>query len=52
MTKSTALQYENRMGDVYYLQEGKTRTGKPRYYANQEANGNAPGRHAGRLRVP
>jgi hypothetical protein len=39
MTQSTALQYENRMGDVYYLQEGKTRTGKPRYYATKKPTG-------------
>jgi hypothetical protein len=39
MTKPTALQYENRMGDVYYLQEGKTRTGKPKYYAGKKLTG-------------
>jgi hypothetical protein len=39
MTKSTALPYENRMGDVYYLQEGKTRTGKPNYYAGRKLTG-------------
>jgi hypothetical protein len=39
MTKSTALPYENRMGDVYYLQEGRTRTGKPNYYAARKLTG-------------
>jgi hypothetical protein len=39
MTQSTALQYENRMGDVYYLQEGKTRTGKPTYYTGRKIKG-------------
>jgi hypothetical protein len=39
MTTSTALQHENRMGDVYYLQEGKTRTGKPNYYAGRKLTG-------------
>ena len=27
-----ALAYTNRMGDTYYLHEGKTKTGKPRYF--------------------
>jgi hypothetical protein len=26
------LQYTNRLGDVYFLQAGKTKTGKPKYY--------------------
>jgi hypothetical protein len=39
MTKSTALQYENRTGEVYYLQEGKTRTGKPNYYTSRKLTG-------------
>jgi hypothetical protein len=39
MTKATALPYENRMGDVYYLQEGKTRTGKPKYYTGRKLTG-------------
>ncbi len=39
MTNSIALPYENRMGDVYYLQEGKTRTGKPKYYAGRKLTG-------------
>ncbi len=39
MTKPTTLEYENRMGDVYYLQEGKTRTGKPKYYTGRKLTG-------------
>jgi len=39
MIESTALQYENRMGEVYYLQEGKTRTGKPKYYTGRKLTG-------------
>jgi hypothetical protein len=39
MTAATALQHENRMGQVYYLQEGKTRTGKPKYYAAKKVTG-------------
>jgi hypothetical protein len=27
-----ALEYTNRKGDIYFLQEGKTKTGKPKYY--------------------
>ena len=27
-----AMEYVNRKGDTYYLQQGKTKTGKPRYY--------------------
>ena len=27
------------MGDVYYLQEGKTRTGKPKYYTGRKLTG-------------
>lgn len=26
------MAYTNRMGDTYYLHEGKTKTGKPRYF--------------------
>jgi len=39
MKTPTALQYVNRMGDVYYLQEGKTRTGKPKYYTGRKLSG-------------
>lgn len=34
------LEYENRMGHIYYLHEGKTRTGKPRYYVSRSLEGN------------
>jgi hypothetical protein len=34
------LEYENRMGHVYYVHEGKTRTGKPRYYVSRNLEGN------------
>ena len=27
-----AMEYINRKGDTYYLQQGKTKTGKPKYY--------------------
>lgn len=27
-----AMEYVNRKGDTYYLQQGKTKTGKPKYY--------------------
>lgn len=30
---STALSYTNRVGATYYLHEGKTKTGRPRYFA-------------------
>jgi len=39
MKKTTALQYENRMGVLYYLQEGKTSTGKPKYYTARKLTG-------------
>jgi hypothetical protein len=39
MTTSTALRHENRRGEVYYLQEGKTRSGKPKYYAGKKLTG-------------
>ncbi|MDR3635452.1 MAG: hypothetical protein P4L84_16725 [Isosphaeraceae bacterium] len=39
MTTPKAFPYENRMGDVYYLQEGKTPTGKPKYYAGRKLSG-------------
>jgi len=29
----TALSYRNRLGGTFYLHEGKTKTGKPRYFA-------------------
>jgi hypothetical protein len=35
------LQYENRRGKTYYLQEGKTPKGKPKYYMGQRITGTA-----------
>ena len=34
-------QHRNRRGDVYLLQAGKTRTGKPRYYFGRKLTGDA-----------
>lgn len=34
-----AVQYTNRKGDVYILQAGKTKTGKPRYWCGQKLTG-------------
>ncbi len=34
-----ALEYTNRKGDVYILQSGKTKTGKPRYWCGQKLTG-------------
>jgi len=34
-----ALQHTNRKGDVYILQAGKTKTGKPRYWCGQKLTG-------------
>ena len=34
-----ALEYKNRNGDVYYLQAGRTRTGKPKYYLGRQLTG-------------
>jgi hypothetical protein len=39
MRDKTALEYVNRRGDPYYLQEGRTRTGKPKYYASRKLTG-------------
>jgi len=36
-----ALEYTNRRGDIYFLQEGKTRTGKPNYYMGRKITGTA-----------
>jgi hypothetical protein len=33
------LQYTNRVGKTYYLSEGKTKTGKPRYFFSSQQNG-------------
>jgi hypothetical protein len=35
------LQHTNRRGLIYYLQEGKTKTGKPKYYMGQKITGTA-----------
>lgn len=35
-----ALQHKNRLGDVYFLQAGKTNTGKPKYYFAKKETGN------------
>ncbi len=37
--KLGALEYKNRRGDVYYLQQCKTRTGKPKYYVGKKLTG-------------
>jgi hypothetical protein len=34
-----AIQYSNRVGKTYYLREGKTKTGKPRYFFSSQQNG-------------
>ena len=34
-----AMQYTNRIGKTYYLREGKTKTGKPRYFFSAQKNG-------------
>ncbi len=33
------IQYNNRVGKTYYLREGKTKTGKPRYFFSSQQNG-------------
>ncbi len=33
------VQYTNRVGDTYYLQAGRTRTGKPRYWFGRKLTG-------------
>ena len=34
-----SLQYSNRVGKIYYLREGKSKTGKPRYFFSSQQNG-------------
>lgn len=34
------IRYRNRKGDFYYLHEGRTKTGKPRYFFSRKAEGN------------
>jgi hypothetical protein len=36
--------YTNRKGRTYYLCQGKTKTGKPRYYFAREPRDGSPGR--------
>ena len=33
------MQYRNRVGKTYYLCEGKSKTGKPRYFFSSQQNG-------------
>lgn len=35
----TACQHTNRRGNTYYLQAGRTKTGKPRYYMGRKVTG-------------
>ncbi len=34
------IQYVNRRGDTYFLHEGKTKTGKPKWFFSKKADGN------------
>ncbi len=34
-----AIQYSNRVGKTYYLREGQTKTGKPRYFFSSQQQG-------------
>jgi hypothetical protein len=34
-----ALEYTNRKGDLYYVLEGRTKTGKPKYYCSRKPAG-------------
>ena len=34
-----AMEYVNRRGERYYLLQGKTKTGKPKYYVSRKAGG-------------
>src|SRR5579872_5036397 len=36
---SPAIEYVNRKGEAYYLQSGRTKTGKPRYYLARKITG-------------
>ncbi len=36
-TSPTAVAHTNRLGDTYYLHEGRTKTGKPRYFFARDA---------------
>lgn len=39
MNAPSPLSYENRKGQVYHLLQGKTPTGKPKYYASRKLTG-------------
>ncbi len=34
-----AISHTNRKGEIYYLHEGKTSTGKPRYFFSKKTDG-------------
>ncbi len=34
-----SIEYVNRRGDKYYLLQGKTKTGKPKYYVSRKPDG-------------
>jgi hypothetical protein len=38
-TRGMAVHYTNRIGKIYYLREGKTKTGKPRYFFSTRQRG-------------
>ena len=37
--QTITMQYTNRLGKIYYLREGKTKTGKSRYFFSTQKNG-------------
>ena len=39
-TTQMAIEYINRRSDIYYLHEGKTKRGNPRFYFSKSKNGN------------
>lgn len=41
MNATSAFVHVNRMGESYYLQEGKTSSGKPKYYTGRKLTGKA-----------
>ena len=45
-----AVEHTNRRGDNYYLQAGKTRTGKPRLLVRSQADRRAGRERARRIR--
>ncbi|MDA0591589.1 MAG: tetratricopeptide repeat protein [Planctomycetota bacterium] len=40
VTEHRSVRHVNRKGDVYYLHEGQTKTGKPKYFFSKQAAGN------------